>query len=384
MKITISKRDLESAIQIASIGVASSSADLSGHFLFRLREGKAEVLAYNQRIFTGCVLTCKIEDGTDGDAFTVESWRLRQWLGAVADAALTLTAEEATVTAKSPRGSVKWASLDPNKFPYWDDILSAAEEVADVDGERLHAAIAYAKQFVSPEENTAPHLAVTEIRQPTDKEGNDEGDPALYATDQVGVAVINVAGMGKSRLRVHGKDAAALLSFLALKGSDKVKVLEHDRCLFVQRMDGSLFGVARPNSQFPALNVENDADPQSWWVLDVEELEGAIKFLGTSAAKDDTRIKFGWDAAAKSVVVSVASASGGEDSLPVKTIDFGGVDDLPDTGFQIRHPYLTKVTSQFTSDTLRFDIFQKKKGGWVRFQHEKDGDKYLTVVVWVR
>ncbi|MDB4278187.1 hypothetical protein N9917_01155 [Deltaproteobacteria bacterium] len=384
MKITISKRDLEASIQIASIGVSAASADLSGHFLFRLRDGKAEVLAYNQRIFAGCPLTCQIEEGEDGDAFTVESWRLKQWLGAVADAALTLTADEATVTAQSPRGKVKWGSLDPNKFPYWDDILAGATEVADIDGERLHSAVAYAKQFVSPEENTAPHLAVTEIRQPTDKEGNDVGSPSLYATDQVGVAVIHIDGMDGSRLRLHGKDTAAVLSFLALKGSDKVKVKEHDRCLFIERTDGAIFGVARPNSKFPSLNVEDNADPEVWWILDVEELEGAIKFLGTSAAKDDTRIRFSFDADKKSVVVAVSSASGGEDSLPVKTIDFGGVDGLPDDGFLIRHPYLTKVTSQFASDTIRFDIFQKKKGGWVRFRHEKEGDKYLTVVVWVR
>lgn len=384
MKLTIAKRDLEGAIQIAAIGVAGNSTDLSGHFLFRVRDGNAEVLTYNQRIFVGCPLVANVDDGDEGDAFTVEGWRLRQWLGAVSDAALTLEGNDATVTAKSPKGTVKWPSLDPNKFPYWDDVQAAATEVAEINSERLHAAIAYAKQFVSPEENTAPHLAVTEIKQRTDSDGKPEGKPALYATDQVGVAVVNIEGMDTSRLRIHGKDTASVLSFLALKGSDKVKVLEHDRCLMIQRTDGALFGVARPNSQFPDLNVGDDLPEQVWWTLDVEELENAIRYLGSSAAKDDTRLRFHFDDASKTVVASVASSSGGEDSLPIKTIDYGGVDELPAQGFMVRHPYLTKITAQFASDTLRFGIFQKKKGGWVRFQHEKDGDNYLTVVVWVR
>jgi DNA polymerase III sliding clamp (beta) subunit (PCNA family) len=377
MKITISKRDLEDAIQVATIGV-SSGTDLSGHFLFRISGDKAEVLTYNQRIFVGSPLTCQIDEGADGDAFTVEGRKLRQWLGAVGDVAITLDGKDATVKATSPRGSVRWPSLDPNKFPFWDDILSASSEIAVIDTERLHAGLTYAKQFVSPEESTMPHLAVAEIRAP-----KDDAESALYATDQVGVAVVNIDGMESSKLRVHGKDIAALLSFLALKGSDKVEVWEHDRCLIVKRQDGSLFGVARPNNQFPPLDVAAEMDEKMWWEVDVADLESAIRFLVPSAAKDDTRMRLRFDAGQKSVIASVVSEAGGEDELPIKTVGFDGVDQLPSGGFMLRHPYLTKITSQFENTTLRFSIFQKKKGGWVRFQHEKGGDKYLTVVVWV-
>jgi len=383
MKIIIAKRDLEAAIQIATLGIAVGNSDLSGHYLFRIRGKQAEVLTYSGRLFAGCPLICQVE-GDDGDAFTLDGWRLKQWLGAVGEEVLTLEGGDASAKATSSRGSVTWPSLDPDKFPYWDDILAVATESAEVEVERLHAALAYVKQFVSSEENAMPHLALTEIIQPTDDKGNPDGASALYATDQVGVAVIQIAGMDNSRLRIHGKDTAAVLSFLALKGSDKVKVLEHDRCLFFRRTDEALFGVARPNSQFPGLNVGDDSDEKVWWTVDVAEMEQCIRFLTTAAAKDDTRIKFRFDKGEDSVVMSVAASAGGEISLPVKTIDYGGIEDLPDTGFMVRHPYLTKVTSQFASDTLRFGIFEKKKGGWVRFQHEKDGDKYLTVVVWVR
>jgi DNA polymerase III sliding clamp (beta) subunit (PCNA family) len=375
MKITISKRDLESVIQVAAICV-SSSEDLSGHFLFRVADGKVEVLACNGRLFAGGPLNCQHE-GADGEAFTVESWRLRKWLGAVGDVAITLESEEALVTATSPRGSVKWSSLDPNKFPFWDDIVAKSKEITSIEASRLHSALSYVKQFTS-EESSMPHLALTEIRSPRD------GAPsALYATDQVGVAVVQIAGMENSTLRVHGQDIAPLLSFLAAKGPPEVTVREQDSCLIIKREDGFLFGVMRPNDSFPPLDMSNELAETTWWEVDTGDLEDVIRFLLPSAAKDDTRMKFRFDDKQQSVVASVVSASGGADELPVKTVGFEGMEHLPDKGFMLRHPYLTKIVNQFDESTLRFGIFMKGRGGWVRFQHEKDGDKYLTVVVWV-
>ena len=56
MNIEVAKSDLEDALKVTSTTVGSGT-DLSSHYLFRLRGGKAEVLSYDMRVFSGAPFT---------------------------------------------------------------------------------------------------------------------------------------------------------------------------------------------------------------------------------------------------------------------------------------------------------------------------------------
>ena len=84
------------------------------------------------RVFSRSPLTAEV-DGEDGDAFTVEAWRLDKWVSSVKNGALTLSSDDkGEVIAKGTRSRNKLRSLDPSRFPFWDGLLSTAEDIGDV------------------------------------------------------------------------------------------------------------------------------------------------------------------------------------------------------------------------------------------------------------
>jgi hypothetical protein len=373
MKIQVAKSDLEGAIQVASIGIGSAGSDLTTHYLFRVNGDAVEVLTYNQRVCSSCALKCKLE-GEDGDAFTIEGWRLDRWMGAVGDVALTFSVDGSEVTMESPRSTIHVKSLDPSKFPFWDKTLAEAKAVTTVEGDRLASSLGYARHFISDKDTTRPEISQTEMMN-----GN------LYATDKKAVTLITMDGFKDSGLRIHGKDVPAVLKFLSLKETEDVEILEHDRSVFIRRGDGALLGAARPIVNFPNLNVPPDGDDAAWWEITTEEMLTGVKALSASADKDNTRVRFSYDADNDKVVLSVNSSSGKVDSYPIDCASQENADDLPETGFEIDYPYLADIVGHFGGDSLRFGINKSKKGkkgGYVRFKHGDDKDTYLTVVVW--
>ena len=60
MNIEVAKKDLEVALKVASTTVGSGS-DLSSHYLFRFREGQAEVLSYDMRVFSRAPFTATVD-----------------------------------------------------------------------------------------------------------------------------------------------------------------------------------------------------------------------------------------------------------------------------------------------------------------------------------
>jgi hypothetical protein len=121
MKIEVAKSDLEKALRISNITVGSG-ADLSSHYLFRVNGGSVEILSYDMRAFSRAPLKSTFQ-GEDGDAFTIEAWRLDRWVSGVGDGTLSLSYSEGDVQATGPRSKVRFRSLDPSKFPFWDSLL---------------------------------------------------------------------------------------------------------------------------------------------------------------------------------------------------------------------------------------------------------------------
>jgi DNA polymerase III sliding clamp (beta) subunit (PCNA family) len=383
MKIEVAKPDLEAALQVVSIGTGSTGSDLTTHFVFRHLEdsNQVEVLSNNNRIGASIPIQgCKVELSEDTNAFTVESWRLNKWISAVEDAVLTLEASEGTVKATSPKGSVKFQSLDPEQFAFWDKTYGEAGKSVTVGAKRFQAALGHVKLFISDKDTTTPKLAVTEIP---------EGDDSLQATDKGALAVVTIADLKTSNLRIHGKDLAQVLTFLGLSGDENIEIKEHDRCLFLVRHDGGVMSVGRPPHAFPEINMDKREGDPHHWVLRKDEVVSAINALSASASKEDTRVTFNVKDAM--VSLTMASASGDKVTLHLEAQETGSEEDaapIPEQGFDIAYPYLLKLLGQWKGDTVKFGINAiikdgKVKGGWVRFREDRDGDDYLTLLVWL-
>lgn len=389
MKIQVAKQDLENSLEVVSACLAGTGSDLSAHFLFRRNpkdREKAQVLTYTTRISALCPVTAQVEE-SDFDAFTVEGWRLKKWLGTLPDAALTFEFDGAVVEATCPgKGVQKFQSLDPSKFPYWDKLLTEAEgEILLISAERLHRAIDYSRNFASDNESRTPELCVCEV-----KEG------VLASTNKRTATLVKVQGLKKSAMRVHVKDAPAILSFLSsIKGD--VEVMEHDKCLFLRRADGAVFEESRFDANFPAFNEPPDVDPH-WWILDTEELRSAIPFLVSGANREDDRLRFTRPGdpndKERPVIVSMYTATGSTAEQKVTCVKSDSEPDaepLPDEGFVLAYPNLLKILQFVKSDTIRFGVSRRKKNGYLRFKDTqfadadgKNGDEYLTVAAWLR
>lgn len=395
MKIEVAKRDLEAALQVVSIGASSTGSDLTTHFVFRAKDGNVEVLSNNGRLGASAPFIAKVED--EG-SFTVESWRLNKWIAAVQDAALVLESGDKTIVATSPKGSVKFQSLDPASFPYWDDQFSETEGGIKITAKRFHVALSHAKLFISDKDTTTPKLAVTEII-----------NNSLQSTDRGALAVVTLRQgqtstsedgtetktyepeMKGSNLRIHGKDLSQVLSFLSTCGDEAVELREHDRCLFLIREDGAVLNVGRPRHSFPELGLDDQegGDPH-WWEVKTSDLKSGILTLVASAAREDRRMNFNFNDGM--VSMQMAASSGSKNVLHLEALTHGSLDDatpMPEEGFEVAYPYLLSLLSQHKGETITFglnpqvDDKGKHRGGWTRFREVRGDDDFLTLLVWL-
>jgi len=380
MKIEVAKSDLESALQVVSIGTSGSGTDLTTHFVFRTKDDQTSVLSYNGRLGASIPFVCNAstDEGDDApDAFTIESWRLQQWLKAVDDAALTLELDGGIVSATSPSGTVQFRSLDPSAFPFWDKTLKAAKKTMTIEARRFHAALSHVKSFVSSADTTRPEMAVTEAR-----------DGSLWATDTAALTIVTLEEFEKTNLRIHGKDIPSVLSFLLLVGDAKVEVLEHKRSLFIQRDDGGVLSVGRPTTAFLELEDIEDVEDSHWWNIGTKDLDRAIQQLSASAAKEDFKITFNFDPGARKVLTSMTADSGSTITLDLECPEYGSKEEaeigLPKDGWDVEYPYLQRILSSYRGGkTLKFGLNPAEEGGWTRFVEDREGDKYLTILVWI-
>lgn len=386
MQIEVAKRDLEAALKVAAIAMASGlTADLSSHYLFRTQNGKAEVLTYSHRAFCSAPLTCR----TDGDgAFSVEGWRLRQWLQAVGDVAIIFDFEDGVVQASTPRGKLAFASMDPSQFPFFEDNLEKAGVTGTVLSGRLAQVFTYAAPFILDRESSHPQVSLIEAK-----------DGQLFATDFSSMTLIRMGDiedgevtpvLANSELRIHVKDVSPLIAFLKLQADSKIEILEHEGvCAMFRREDGSLFGCARPQAGFPKFPKEVTVDTidETYWVANVEELKTTILWHLSAAKRDEQRVRFRWFKG--ELICAMGAVTGGESTLPIEAIEHENLDTIPKPGFRLPHSYIKQITSNFSEELVRFGIVVKTDDdgkptgkGYVRFRYEVGGDVYMTLVAW--
>jgi hypothetical protein len=384
MRFQVAKQDLEAALQVVTPSQNSSGSDITAHYVFR-RTGTekggygVEVVTCSGRLFSSCPINkAKVEEAGKKAAFTIQGKRLKKWLQHVATAALTFAfdEDEGEVVAKAPKGQQTFQSLQPDSRFTWDAILKESKLTGTVDAMRLSNAIGYAKLFVSVKETEQPELCVAEVK-----------DGILYSTDKKGVSLVRIAGVGDSCLRVHGKDVPSFQSFLNTFDGTSVEVLEHDRMLILRRGDGAVFGATRFKADFPGFNINMDDADQHVWMLSKEDIQEAVGFLVSGVSDEDNRLHFAPGEVDDTIELSMMSVTGKKTALTLNASSMeqaDGAPDMPSKGFDLDHFCLAKVLGAWKGDEIRFGISLMGSRGFVRFVAEHDGDKYLTLFVWLK
>lgn len=377
MKIEVAKLDLETAIAVSTLTVGSGS-DLSSHYLFRASGQGVEILSYDMRTFSGVPLKCRVEGS---DSFTVEAWRLDKWVSSVANGMLTITSDDSgEVTAKASKGRIRLRSLDPTKFPYWDQLYAEAVVSGSIDPSTFVRALNVSKCFVSTEDTQKPEICQIEAINGT-----------LWSTDRRALSHVRLA-LPDLNLRIPGRDVASVIRFLSLRDTTHAEFLASERsasdgggaCAIIRRSDGGYIGVSRPTAAFPKLDVDPSVPGEAGFTLDMADFRAAVNVLSASAPKNHELIRIRY--LDGRVIASMPSEAGGEDDyvLAVKGEVSNG--DLFADGFTVGHHYIKAIADAFGEPDLKLDVNRRGRGGFVglRFQDKAEigGNDYFVVLVW--
>jgi len=335
-----------------------------------------EVLSQNLRVFSGAPVICNFE-GEEGDAFTVESWRLDKWLSGASDGVLTLTYNgNGDVQAKSGRSSIRLRSLDASKFPFWDKLISSATTVGTIAPEKITRALNLTKNFVSTDDTLKPELCQVESI-----------DGTFWATDRKGVCSAKVP-MGDLNIRIPAKDITPVTKFLG--NEDSVEVLTSSReedsgsCVLFKKETGHYLGVTKPVTQFPTLALDPDKIPDCTVSLDMDELTAGLAVLSASAPKGYESVTFRWDKENQKVVLSMPSVAGGNDEYPLSLAGLT-VHSKEFETFTIDYPYLKGIVNAFGLDKIDLGVNSMGRAGFTSFKYEEqveEGNSYYAVIVW--
>ena len=384
MRFKVAKSDLEDALQVVGASLSSNGSDISGHYTFRRtgpdEDGKygVEVLTNSERVFSSCPIIVSVEDEGTVGGFTVEGWRLKEWVKFVpADSVPEFILDDGEVVVRVKKGKQTFQSLDYTKFPYWDKALKDAKLTARIPADRLAAALGYSRLFASDNDTGQPDMCVCEVKEGT-----------LFSSDKKAVTLIEVLGMDQSEMRVHAKDVSGFLSFLGHIKEGEVEILEHERMLFVRRCSGgAVFGESRFFFSFPFPKMKIADLDQHQWSLPKAELQQVVGFLVSGAVKEDNRLRMAPGETAGTVSLSMTSATGKVTVLPLVASGMESdpkAPEVPDEGFLLDHRILTKIVGAWKGDDIRFGVNVKGDGGFVRFSYSQLESKYLTILPWIR
>lgn len=386
MKITVAKTDLHNALSIVGITVESGN-DLSGHYLFRIKEGAVQILSYGLRTFSLAPVTAAEFEGDEGDAFTVEASRLNQWMAGVSGTkALTIQSdEEGQVTLQGEKTKTRLRSLDPTKFPFWDDLLSKGEVVGVIAPGALSRALACSRWFVSQDDTSKPELCQVEAL-----------DGVLWATDRRALSSVVMPRLPDLSVRIPGKDVPSVLRFLNEKRTQEeseIEVIQAERdvkdgggaCMVLRRTDGVYIGVTRPAASFPTLNVDRNEEDQASLKFSREEFGAAINVLLAGAPVNHPSVTFRYSEKG-GVTLSMPCEAGGEDDYPLSSAEVMNGEKW-DSEFVIDYAYIKGIADTFGLETVEIGVNKRGRGGFVSFRHsdvEDDGkgNDYYSVIVW--
>lgn len=372
MKITSTKADISAAIRIVENAVqGGDDASIASHFLFRVVDGTLQALASNGKRL---LASSPVKNATiEGDAatFTVSAWRFGQLLNLSPDGPCVLDFDGSTTKVQIDGRTIRFASLDPSTFSYWDDTFRDAVETGTVSAGRLFSALTYIRPFVSTLDTRNPAISATECR-----------DGSFLASDSFSLSCVTVAGLEKSTLRIHYADIPGVNAFIGLDRDIDIVIREHATTFFFVRPDGAVFGVSRWTHQFPGLKVDSQTTRASFTV-NVESLRYGIRFLSVAAAKGDDRLRFAFRDG--SLIMSVAAVAGDREEFRVVTKSVDGIaamSEINRTDFDLNINHVTGILDTVSDEDVTFWINWTPKNGYILHKHTVNGDAHVAIVVW--
>lgn len=371
MKIVSTKAAITAATRIVENAVAGGDdATLASHFLFRVADGTVHVLASNgKRLLASATVVGATIEG-DAATFTVSAWRFSQLLNLSPEGACSLDFDGANTKVHIDGRTIRFASLDPSSFPYWDKVLGESTVTATIKAGVLFGALSYVKPFVSNLDTRTPALASTECR-----------DGTLWATDSQSLATATVPGLETCGIRIHYADISGVNAFLGIDADADITVREHGTTIFFVRPDGGVFGVSRWVHEFPKLKL--DSSTRASFTLTTDNLRYAIRFLSVASAKDDDKLRF--DFRDGKVVLSVAAVAGGREDFEADTKAVTGIESMSEIGrssFDVNSNHVTAILNTVTDETVTFGVNWTSKNGYILYRHAIDGGEYVGIVVW--
>jgi DNA polymerase III sliding clamp (beta) subunit (PCNA family) len=374
MEIKVAKKALESALSVVSPALGSGNAEIQSHYLFRCTSDKLEVLTYSGRVAASSpVADAEI---TAPGVFTVEGWRLKQWLKAIGDSPVTFKAgKPGTVKVTANKGQQQFPSVDPSAYPYWDEELKTATVRASVKAKGLKDTFDALRGFTATDEVNRPDLCVVQFK-----------DGTFRATDHKAVCFGYLSGIEKSDLRVHTKDLGAIIAFLSTCGDKDVEILEHEKALFIRRADGAVFSETKFLVNFPEFPGDTTED-QFLWTLSRPEVQDAILFLKAGASKDETKLRFARPVMVGSTAfmqLSMNSIGGGESvlSVPIQNeVIKEGAPTFPESGCGVSLAHFENILGLSKDPVVELGLNVKGRRGYLRVVVSGD-PKIVTILGW--
>lgn len=289
-KIKVNPAVLAAAAKVSAVAVASSAPDITSHHLFRVRDGKLELLSSTRSVFMSVTVDGAEFEGGPSEPFSFEARRLSALLESLGGKT-TISFEVGpggAVTVETPRGRNTFQGLDPSTFPYWDDELAeAATSAVEIETARLRAVISSARPYVYDDQAKGPQYCVLEIR-----------DGLALATDQKSFYRTWFAGDPPLTFRVNGRDLGAVVAALSHAKGDNVKVLAHPKVTFFQA-ENLVCGEMLVDVKFPptpkagpGVREGELAEGSERWKFFVEEYREVAGLLASAARFDDYRLSF--------------------------------------------------------------------------------------------
>jgi len=165
--IEIAVNDLKDALTIGQTTL-SSATDITSHFMFMTEKNKAYVVStdlprtFSKIPLTGSKVSYKDEE-TDSARFTVSGKRIIQ-ATSVSQGVITISYDHPNVSFASDKGTLTFASLDPDTFPDWESKLTQAttnvEDPCAVPSDVLAEVLTSLKPYVSEDESKRPELCL--------------------------------------------------------------------------------------------------------------------------------------------------------------------------------------------------------------------------------
>lgn len=377
LKITTTKTNLANAIRIVENATkGGDDATISSHFLFRVVDGVVSVLAS-----TGdklCAVAPVVDATVTGDVtkvFTLSAWRFGQFLNISPDGNCTIDFDGTQSKVALDGRTMRFPSLDPSTFPFWDETFKTATETATVTASKLFLALTFLRPFVSNMDTRTPQMAATECR-----------GGVLWASDSQSLANVAVPGLTNCTMRVHFADIPVLNSFLGLDQTAMISVRESPSTLFFVRPDGGVLGVTRWTYAFPTLKLDRD-NPRASFTVNVENLRYGIRFLSVAMAKGDDYIRF--EFRNNKLVLSVAAVAGDREEFVVDTKSVENIDKLVAENrstFEINTNHITSILGSVTVDVATFGVNWTDKNGYILYKRtvgeKEDASDYIAIMVW--